>query len=604
MATGTFSGGIYGYHYRLRVDWSSEPVVSGNYSKCVFDYYLEQDQYYDLAIGARTNSISVDGAQTEWSSGAVSNGGNVTTYLGSSKINIYHSADGTKTAKIKAVFNIGATLNGVYYGSIEASSDIELDKIHRTSTAQLKNPFTIGEKVDISIIKENESFRHKLLAVIGNVETEIANGVNDSYEWDTGTWAEGNFWVHASTGLSSVYGSVRVQTFLDGVYIGYKDVSFTAKVPEEYNGESIYPSVECSLSADNSASFPESIKNVLVKSRSKLKVDFTGSFYNSSIGIGEYSVQVDGMQKFSSKEPVFSSNEFINVSGESINVVCSLTDKSGRKVDISKTISVMDYTTPVVTINSCDRAIYNEDSGEFEKNRLGERIVIVAGLVPKTGYTAEKISLHYEVSGGGVVIANGELYSGVACVPEISFSRSEPYSVKVWASDVFGDGPSVSAPVSVAEPVFHAPKGGNGFALGMFSKSDGIFRSAYPMNGVITKKIETVNFLGANLKAVFTRFGNVTSLTLSGRFDESPNSTGTGATTITIPSGFEADEDQVTGENTVFPLIARGSHVTEDVGSVMISEKNQIRIFYSVSFAKDWTIGASLFWFNEDVKKE
>lgn len=606
MASGSFKGGIYGDHYRLRVDWSSESNIAGNYSTCYFDYTLEQDEWYDLYIGARTNSLKADSSNYSWSSVAVGNGGNTTTNLGSSEVKIYHNEDGKKTAKIEVRFNIGAWLNGVYYDVISAESNIVLDQIHRTSSAQFENVFTIGDTVDITISRENDFFKHKLLAVIGQSETEIANNVETSYSWETGTWSDGLFWTQSASGQENVYGSLRVQTFYNDSYVGYKDFSFTARVPSEYEGEPVSPSVECVLSPDNK-NFPESARDVYIKSRSKIKADFSGSFYNSSIGLGEYTILVGGIKLFSSSDPIFSSNEFIDVSGDSVEVVCSVVDHSGRRAETTKTISVLNYTVPVVEINSCDRAIYNEDTGTFEKNKLGERIQIVASLVPGTGYTSEKITLKYEISSGGTVIASGTMNSGVACVPEISFDKSEPFAVKVWATDVFGDGNSVSAVVPVAKPVFHAPTGGNGFALGMFSKNDGSFRCAYQMKGVLLKEIRTVNFLGADLKAVFTRFGNVTSLTMHGSFLESPAVPVSGSISIEIPEGFEADEDQITGENTVFPLVGRGGYETTDIGSVMITAQNQIKVYYRLADLytyKDWTIGASVFWFNGDVNTE
>ena len=315
MAIGSFKGGIYGDHYRLRVDWSSSPNIAGNYSEVKFNYYLEQDKYYDLYIGSRSNSTTIDGTPHTWTSNAIQSVGDTSILLGSTEAIINHDEDGTKTSSVEVRFNINATLAGVYYGYILSKGEITLDPIQRASSLRFSSVFEVGEKIGIAIEKKNTDSKHRLSAVIGTEEIEIEKEVDSFSYWSTGTWADGKFWSLSSSGQETVYGSLRVQTFYDGVYVGYKDYPFTAKIPNEYNGESVAPSVQCVLSAENSENFPENIRDVFVKSRSKIRADFAGSFYNSSIGLGEYSVRVDGMTAVSSKETTFSSLEYLNVAG-------------------------------------------------------------------------------------------------------------------------------------------------------------------------------------------------------------------------------------------------------------------------------------------------
>lgn len=118
--SGSFAGGINGNHYRLRVDWEAEQDIAGNYSTVTCRMYLEQDRYYSLNIGTRSNSTTIDGVALGYTSSAINNDGGTTVSLGTVSRTVPHEPDGSKTISLSSSFYINATIKGVKYNYINA----------------------------------------------------------------------------------------------------------------------------------------------------------------------------------------------------------------------------------------------------------------------------------------------------------------------------------------------------------------------------------------------------------------------------------------------------------------------------------------------------
>ncbi len=134
-ASGSWTGGQVDGGYRLKIKYSeSEQDPKTNTSKVTATLYLVQDTNYDLYIGTRSATITINGAKTTISNiPAIQNTGGVTTKLGSASKTITHTSDGSKSIKIAATFEMKATLTGTYYGTMSTSKTVALDKLDRAA---------------------------------------------------------------------------------------------------------------------------------------------------------------------------------------------------------------------------------------------------------------------------------------------------------------------------------------------------------------------------------------------------------------------------------------------------------------------------------------
>ena len=139
--SGSWTGGQVCTGYRLKVTYSeSAQNPKTNTSKVTATLYLVQDKTYDLYIGTRTATITINGTKTTISNiPAIRNTGGVTTKLGSASATVTHTSDGSKSISIAATFDMKATLSGTYYGTMSTSKTVALDKLDRTApTVSLK----------------------------------------------------------------------------------------------------------------------------------------------------------------------------------------------------------------------------------------------------------------------------------------------------------------------------------------------------------------------------------------------------------------------------------------------------------------------------------
>lgn len=134
MASGTFSK-TFATGYTLKVDWASEADVATNTSNVTVITSLVMRRYYDLSVGARTVTVTINGVAQTFRAGSINSSGNETRVLGTVSQAVEHDADGTKTIEIKVKYPIAATLAGTYYSSVTASDDAcVLDNIPRYAT--------------------------------------------------------------------------------------------------------------------------------------------------------------------------------------------------------------------------------------------------------------------------------------------------------------------------------------------------------------------------------------------------------------------------------------------------------------------------------------
>lgn len=222
MASGSFSGASGGY--TLKTDWNSTTNIADNYSTIVCDHYLICGNGWDLYIGTRENSCTVNSENKNFTSPSISTGGGTTIKLGTTTHIVEHNSNGKKTVEAKSVFKIKAYIANSYVENIVANGTMELDDIPRASSVS-GGSGNIGSTSKISITRASDAFTHTLEYKFGNLSGTIATGVATSYNWTIPT----SFYAEIPDSNSGT-GTITCKTYSGDTLVGTSSIEFTAKV--------------------------------------------------------------------------------------------------------------------------------------------------------------------------------------------------------------------------------------------------------------------------------------------------------------------------------------------------------------------------------------
>ena len=352
--SGTISNSIHSGHYTLRISWSATQNITTNTSTITAKMYLVQDPSWSLSIKSRSNTCTIDGVSTSFTSPAISSSGGSTTLLGTVSRTVNHNADGSRNVGISATFNIDATIAGTKYNTITASATVTLDTIPRVSSFSLSaSSVVLGNAITISITRQSSSFTHRIKYSWGEQTGTIATGVATSQAW-TVPLSLASYIPNGTSGTCFI----TVETMSGSTVIGSQTKSFTGTVPT-----SIVPSISSVTLSDPSGNVPTSI-GLYVKGKSTLRV-VTAAAGSYGSTIRSYSVQANGAT-YSSADIT---TGVLQVAGTQ-SVVVTVTDSRGRTASTSKSITVYDYHTPIIStfeVKRVDASGNDADEGERVK---------------------------------------------------------------------------------------------------------------------------------------------------------------------------------------------------------------------------------------------
>lgn len=353
--SGSFSAAYRGYTYKI--EWKAVQSVSGNYSDVTLTHKLICASGYDLYIGSRSNTATVDGGEKSFTSPSISTAGNSTHTLGTTTHRVYHKDDGSKSCSIKGVFNIQATIAGVYKETLTVSSTITLDTIARASQPSCvtwpehtQDVGDFGDTISIHMNRKSDSFTHTVRYAFGDLKGTIATEVTTGTTWTIPL----SFMDLLPSSLSGS-GTIYVDTYNGSTLVGTKYCGFTATVPA-----SVVP--KCSIQVLDATSIKDTY-GTLVKGFSKFYVKVTGTpAYKSPIA--SYAATANG-----SSYNVAEFTTGVLSSAGTLTVSATVTDKRGRKsAAASASFSVADYAPPKITaltVHRCDEDGTENEEGEF-----------------------------------------------------------------------------------------------------------------------------------------------------------------------------------------------------------------------------------------------
>lgn len=449
--SGTISSSIHSGHYTLRISWSATQNIGNNTSTITAKMYLVQDPSWSLNIKTRSNSCSIAGVSTSFTSPAISSGGGSTILLGTVSRTVNHAADGTRNVAISATFNIQATIAGTWYESITASATVTLDTIARVSSFTLSaSSVVLGNSLTINITRQSSSFTHRIKYSWGQQSGTIASGVTTSHTWTVPLdFARGI--PHGTLGTCYVI----VETMSGSTVIGSQTKTFTGTVPTN-----IVPSIASVTLSDPSGTVPESFGGVYVKGKSTVKVvTVANGAYGSTIS--SYTVNVNG--KNLSGNDVTSG--VLDTSGI-LSVVVTVTDSRGRTATTTKTINVYDYHTPIISTFDVKRVDADGNDADEGTYALISYETILADI---GGKNTGSMAIYYKATNDvnwitaaseedvPFAISNSIMISGI--------SIDSTYDVRIDLADSFV-GSSRSAQIPTAAVVLDFLADGTGMGIG------------------------------------------------------------------------------------------------------------------------------------------
>jgi hypothetical protein len=448
--SGSIEGSIHSGHYKLRISWSATQNIGNNTSTITAKMYLVQDPSWSLNIKTRSNSCSIAGVSTAFTSPAISSNGGSTILLGTVSRTVNHAADGTRNVAISATFNIQATISGTRYESISASGTVTLDTIARVSGFTLSaSSVVLGNTIGITINRLSSSFTHRIKYIWGQKTGTIATGVTTSHQW-TVPLDFANDIPHGTSGTCHVI----VETMNGSTVIGSVTKTFTGTVPTN-----IVPSISSVTISDPSGTVPTSI-GLYVKGKSTLRVvtEASGSYGST---ISSYNVLANGVNH-SGKDVT---TGVIDVTG-TLSIVVTVTDTRGRTASMTKNITVYDYHTPIISTFDVKRV---DASGNDDNDGTYARISYTTILAPVGNKNRGSMAIYYKASNevNWITAAYEEdiptAISDSFTISNVSIDNT--YDVRIDLADSFV-GSSRSAQLPTAAVVLDFLADGTGLGVG------------------------------------------------------------------------------------------------------------------------------------------
>lgn len=453
-SSGSFSGSIKDGHYKVRVDWTQSKNVSANTSTITCKIYLVND--WSLSIYSRTNNtMTIDGVAENFTSPAIESTG--THLLGTVSRTVSHGSDGSKSISMSAVFMIQATLSGVYFDSITASTTVTLDAIPRVSSVSSVSG-TMNTATTIKISRASSAFTHTLTYAFGSATgTIVSKTTTTSVSW-TPPLSLASQIPKAVSGT----GTITCTTYNGNTKVGTSSSTLTLSVPA-----SVKPTIGSVTAARVDGNVPAAWGiYVQTKSKAMIKINSPAGSYGSTIS--SYSITGGGYTGTGASL----TTGFLNTAG-TVTFTATVTDSRGRVSD-AKTVSitVQAYAPPSFTSYQSQRCLntgaVNED-GTYIRGLLAFSFASCGGKNTASG------SIRFKRTTATTWTAGGAFTSGAAVVFGAgSISTEYSFDVEYTVKDAFSS-VSIQDIVSTAAVVMDFKRGGKGVAVGKVAEKDNVF---------------------------------------------------------------------------------------------------------------------------------
>lgn len=399
-------------------------------------------------------SVTINGTPK---SGTTTIGGSGTKTIASGTVDVSHNSDGTKSISFSFSLQFDITWNGRWIGTGSASGNMALSTIPRATTPSL-NPTTVtmGNSITISLPRASSSFTHTLQHdfYVGSWTT-FATGATTSATLSVPvSWASRGNMVNQTSGS----GRIRCLTYNGSTLVGEKIVNFKATVPS-----SVVPTIS-SVTLSEAASLPLTGAGY-IQGYSKVKGVISASGAQGST-IKSYSTKVGSATHTGS---TFTSD--VLTSAGSISIVTTVTDSRGRTASTTKSITVVAYAAPVVTMSvfRATNAGAADDEGTYVVADLNIKITALSNKNAnsyKIEYKQESASSWTSIKTGTGYTVDQNINLGDIANEDLS------YNFRVTVTDSFTTVIYETSPLPTSFTLVDYKSNGKGIAFGRVSTTD------------------------------------------------------------------------------------------------------------------------------------
>lgn len=339
--------------------WENSQSISDNTTNVGWKLELISYNYgYIQSSVQKSWAVTVNG-ENYGGTNTVGISSNSSKVLASGSTVIKHNDDGTKNFSYSFSQTFDINFNG-WVGTKSASGNGTLTTIARASQPSCitypnhtQNVGSFGDTISIHMNRAGSDFDHAVYYSFGSVSWQfIAANVGTGLTWTIPVSLMNQL---PSTTQGS--GTIYVETYYKGKYVGTKWCGFTATVPA-----SVKPTCTATLE-DTTGN--DDIYGSPVQGLSKIKVTVNPTLAYSS-PIKSYSISINGLNY--STTPI--TTGFLTKSGTS-TVTVTVTDSRGRSGSWSYNMNVQAYTPPAVT-----KLIANRCNSDGTPNKRGDYVKV------------------------------------------------------------------------------------------------------------------------------------------------------------------------------------------------------------------------------------
>ena len=432
----------------IKVVYSYTQNVSKNQSTITMTLYVHRDSYGPSWNDHCDAYMQLGGSKVMTYDGSFNIGTSWVKIGSTVSKTVTHNADGTKTISLKGFFDSQGLTSKL--DDLTVSGNVTLKTIPRASSFTLStSTVTAGStSMTVNIDRASSSFTHTVQWKLGS-HTKSTTGVGTSASY---TIPES--WLDAIPNSTSGTGTVTVTTYNGSTKIGSTSKSFTVKAASDvvpsFTGIT-FTRVDGDVPAD---------WGIYVRTKSKVTVKITGAAGVYGSTIKSYSISGGGY----SGTAASLTTGFLNTAG-TVTFTAKITDSRGRTATKTASITVTDYTPPVLSSVAgfrCDSAGTEQDDGNYISLTANFSGSVLDRKNPVTGeyrYKAE----------GGDWSGFSPLVSGEPAV--FAATGDATFTVQVQVSDTFSSF-TQDIVVNSIRFIMDFKAGGTGIAFGKAAEYD------------------------------------------------------------------------------------------------------------------------------------
>lgn len=504
----------------LKFSWSEKSQsISANTTTITWKLQLIAGAYGRIgSTASKSWSVTVNGTKYSGSN-TIGIANNATKTLASGTTVISHGTDGKKTFSYSFSQQFSITFDGESIGTKSGSGTGTLDTIPRATTPTVSaSSVDMGSTVTINTPRASSAFTHDLAySFAGGSYVSIATGVGTSHSWKTPDLAS------SIPSATSGVVTIRCITKNGSTTIGTKTVTMTLKVPT-----SVVPTISTIAAAEATSGLAAQF-GAFVKGKSKIKATITAAGAKGST-IKSYSTTFNGKTYTGASW----TSDAVTASG-SLSLVTTVTDSRGRTAKKTTTITVLDYSAPVINalqVYRVDAAGAAADDGIYIAVRYKYGVTSLNSKNTASMVIEYKRSTETEWE---ELLTGSALSADTTALPTSpTFSTDYQYDVRLSLSDYFGKAVPYIAVLQSGAVILDIGADGDCLGIGETAQFPGHVGIAWALktkHGEIPRDALTIP-AGANLDDYLTPGYYVFSSAASSTITGLPFSAGSGSVEI------------------------------------------------------------------------